>query len=400
LIIDGRDYTSIQSIAIDWLHRNIYFVNTRLQTIDVCRLNGSFCYTLLHQTISDYLPQRIILYPEKGLLFYTAISKSRAQHIVRLGMDGRNFKLFFTIKTTNDIQNVNYLRSLLTIDRINHYLHFYNGLDKIFILNMHGEILHIQYQTIHRFHSFKIFSDKMYKAFANISETNQSEFSINPKYALGTTLLEPGFISDSNRVLQNFYNKSSSFVSDSSLLNSLHNLYYYRYPLHMIDFIIIDSNEKKGIENRCNQCEQLCFPNTINQTEITCGCTQYYNLADDKRSCIPDCPEHFFNCQLSKKCIPFYQYCDGISSCIFNEDENNCQACNNTSSFHCSSSSKCITVADLCNNITDCLLGEDEHDIVCKHFCEWPSLNMCTNKYPNLCWDIEFYCDGQCVSIT
>ncbi|CAF0998634.1 unnamed protein product [Adineta steineri] len=360
LIIDGRDYTSIQSIAIDWLHRNIYFVNTRLQTIDVCRLNGSFCYTLLHQTISDYLPQRIILYPEKGLLFYTAISKSRAQHIVRLGMDGRNFKLFFTIKTTNDIQNVNYLRSLLTIDRINHYLHFYNGLDKIFILNMHGEILHIQYQTIHRFHSFKIFSDKMYKAFANISETNQSEFSINPKYALGTTLLEPGFITDSNRVLQNFYR----------------------------------------IENRCNQCEQLCFPNTINQTEITCGCAQYYNLADDKHSCIPDCPEHFFNCQLSKKCIPFYQYCDGISNCIFNEDENNCQACNNTSSFHCSSSSKCITVADLCNNITDCLLGEDEHDIVCKHFCEWPSLNMCTKKYPNLCSDVEFYCDGKCVSIT
>jgi hypothetical protein len=66
LIIDGRDYTSIQSLAIDWLHRNIYFVNTRLQTIDVCRLNGSFCHILLHQTISDYLPQRIVLYPEKG----------------------------------------------------------------------------------------------------------------------------------------------------------------------------------------------------------------------------------------------------------------------------------------------------------------------------------------------
>lgn len=66
MIIDGRDYTSVQSFAIDWLHRNIYFVNTRLQTIDVCRLNGSFCHILLHQTISDYLPQRIALYPEKG----------------------------------------------------------------------------------------------------------------------------------------------------------------------------------------------------------------------------------------------------------------------------------------------------------------------------------------------
>ena len=50
------------------MHRNIYFVNTRLQTIDVCRLNGSFCQILLHQTVSDYLPQRIILYPEKGYI--------------------------------------------------------------------------------------------------------------------------------------------------------------------------------------------------------------------------------------------------------------------------------------------------------------------------------------------
>ncbi len=91
---------------------------------------------------------------------------------------------------------------------------------------------------------------------------------------------------------------------------------------------------------------------------------------------------HFFNCQLSKKCIPFYQHCDGSLDCVFGEDENNCQvlSCNKTSSFRCSSSSKCITSEDLCNNITDCLLGEDEQDSICGHFCEWPSLNTCISK--------------------
>jgi len=44
-------------------------------------------------------------------------------------------------------------------------------------------------------------------------------------------------------------------------------------------------------ENRCEICEQLCFPNAINQTEITCGCTQYYKLADDGRSCQSNCAE-------------------------------------------------------------------------------------------------------------
>ncbi|CAF4640268.1 unnamed protein product [Rotaria sp. Silwood1] len=207
LVIDGRDYTSIQSLAIDWLHRNIYFVNTRLQSIDVCRLNGSFCYILLHQTISDYLPQRIVLYPEKGLLFYTAIVKSRAHHIVRIGMDGTNLKLLFTLKTINDIDNVNYLRPLLTFDRLAHHLYFYNGLDKIYTLNMHGDILHIQYQAIHRFHSFKIFADKMYKTFLDVDNINRSEFRINPKHAIGTTLLGPGFIFDLNRVVQTFHSK-------------------------------------------------------------------------------------------------------------------------------------------------------------------------------------------------
>jgi len=48
----------------------------------------------------------------------------------------------------------------------------------------------------------------MYKIFADIDGSNESEFRINPKYALGTTLLGPGFIFDIDRVLQNFYSKN------------------------------------------------------------------------------------------------------------------------------------------------------------------------------------------------
>ncbi|CAF4192849.1 unnamed protein product, partial [Rotaria magnacalcarata] len=62
--------------------------------------------------------------------------------------------------------------------------------------------------------------------------------------------------------------------------------------------------------------------------------------------------------------------------------------------------SKCISTADLCNNITDCLLGEDEHDMICAHYCEWPSSNICSKKYSTVCSDEEFHCDGKCVSIT
>ena len=108
--------------------------------------------------------------------------KSRAQHILRLGMDGTNLKLLFTSPIMHDVENANYLRPLLTIDRINHYLYFYNGLDKIYILNMHGDILHTQYQMNDVFHAFKVFGNRVYKAFRN-----ESELRIHPKYALWTT---------------------------------------------------------------------------------------------------------------------------------------------------------------------------------------------------------------------
>ncbi|CAF4191659.1 unnamed protein product, partial [Rotaria sordida] len=62
-----------------------------------------------------------------------------------------NFKFLFILKTMNNIDNVNYLRPLLTIDHITYYLFIYLFIylflififDKIFILNMYGEILHM-----------------------------------------------------------------------------------------------------------------------------------------------------------------------------------------------------------------------------------------------------------------
>lgn len=76
-------------------------------------------------------------------------------------MDGTNLKLLFTVKITTDVDNANYLRPLLAFDRIARHLYFYNGLDKIFTLNMHGEVLNIQHQAKSRFHAFKIFAGRI-----------------------------------------------------------------------------------------------------------------------------------------------------------------------------------------------------------------------------------------------
>ena len=46
----------------------------------------------------------------------------------------------------------------------------------------------------------------------------------------------------------------------------------------------------------------------------------------DRDASAPICfHRHFFHCPSSKKCIPFYQRCDGYRDCLFNEDERDCQ---------------------------------------------------------------------------
>ncbi|CAF0737282.1 unnamed protein product [Didymodactylos carnosus] len=414
LIVNGRDYTSVQSMAVDWLGKNLYFVNTRLQTIDVCKLNGNYCRILLHQIYSDYIPQKILLYPEKGLLFYTAIVKGKSQHIVRMSMDGKNLKLFFTTKTKSDTMNADYLRPLLTIDRKSAYLFYFNGHDQIYTIDMNGHVLSQHYTfnemiTIKPFHAFQIFADKMYQSYYDV-KTKRREFRISLKYALATMLsVNNSKTSELSRMLQRFYQfQLSTFLKPRSYL---YKLYVRHYPLYMIDFIIVHSSQQALIQNNsCSinngNCEQLCLLNAMDQTKVTCACAQYYDLAQDGKSCIPNCPVHFFNCPLSKKCIPFYQQCDGINDCFLGEDETNknCQEklCNtqNGTTISCLNSSKCISYTDLCNNVTSCPSGEDENELICGHYCEWPSLTTCNKKYGSVCSTEEFLCDGKCVDIS
>lgn len=65
-------------------------------------------------------------------------------------------------------------------------------------------ITFLEKNFIDRSHT-RVCLDKMYKALFDPNDGNRSEFRINPKHAIGTTLLGPGFIFDLNRVVQTFH---------------------------------------------------------------------------------------------------------------------------------------------------------------------------------------------------
>jgi len=73
------------------------------------------------------------------------------------------------------------------------------------------------------------------------------------------------------------------------------------------------------------------------------------------------CKDTDFTCQLSERCIPMGQRCDGKYDCVLEEDEQNCPMCK-PSEFACVISEQCIPIGQRCNGVVECADGTDERD--------------------------------------
>ncbi|CAL8127285.1 unnamed protein product [Orchesella dallaii] len=73
-----------EGIAFDWITGNIYFADSNLSHIAVCRNDTNFCSVLIQERIDK--PRDIALHPNEGIMFWTDWGNSPA--IMRAGMDG------------------------------------------------------------------------------------------------------------------------------------------------------------------------------------------------------------------------------------------------------------------------------------------------------------------------
>ncbi|PVD26094.1 hypothetical protein C0Q70_13762 [Pomacea canaliculata] len=78
---------SPEGIAIDYVSRNIFFTDSKLDTLEVSRLDGSFRKTLFNTDMVN--PRAIVLDPSQGVIFWTDWNRNQPQ-IETASMDGTN----------------------------------------------------------------------------------------------------------------------------------------------------------------------------------------------------------------------------------------------------------------------------------------------------------------------
>lgn len=85
--------STTEGLAVDWIGRNLYWIDSNLDQIEVAKLNGSFRRTLIAGNMES--PRAIALDPREGLLFWTDWDDN-SPRIERCSMSGEGRRIIST----------------------------------------------------------------------------------------------------------------------------------------------------------------------------------------------------------------------------------------------------------------------------------------------------------------
>ncbi|XP_021948531.2 low-density lipoprotein receptor-related protein 1 isoform X4 [Folsomia candida] len=328
----------VGSIAVDYIGRNLYWVDETIPAIYVSKINsGAVKKLLVHSNLQH--PRSLVLSPATGIMYWATLASSAAKSdgsIEKAWMDGSHRETI--------VQGLGHPIGL-TIDQENKYLFWLDtskfAVQRLLLSNP------LQTETLFRI-NVTVYGEPTGFAYYN-----------------GTF-----YITILGKLMK--ANISKTIVdADKVELTTISN------DEDIAEFLIFDSDFQRG-KNKCtsNMCEDLClaYPE---RSGSTCACRDGYTLKNDGRTCKVDykykspleCDPGVFKCTNFPKCIPENLICNGRDDCGDNSDEDS-KRCDRSyakqgfctqSSFHCAGSGLCIPLAYVCDGHSNCPQGDDEH---------------------------------------
>ncbi|XP_021094201.1 low-density lipoprotein receptor-related protein 2 isoform X1 [Heterocephalus glaber] len=343
-ILTANRVENVESLAFDWISKNLYWTDASFKTVSVMRLADKSRRAIV-QNLNN--PRAVVVHPIGGYIFFS--DWFRPAKIMRAWADGSH--LVPIVNTTLGWPNglaIDWDASRLywvdaLFDKIEHST--FDGLDR-------RRLDHIEQMT-HPF-GLTVFKEHVYFTDWRLDAIVQ------------VRKLDGGDM----RVIR------------SGISRIMHVKAY-------------DVDLQTGT-NYCSQpthpngdCSHFCFP--VPNFQRVCGCPYGMTLASNHLTCEGDpaheppteqCGSFSFACS-NGRCVPIYYRCDGVDDCHDNSDEHQCGTSNNTCSplaFTCGHGGECIPGPWRCDRHNDCVDGSDEQN--------------CPSQAPSTCPSSYYTCDN------
>lgn len=281
-----RDLQKPEGLAIDWIGRKLYWVDTGKNAISVSNLDGTQQKTIIQGIETEDL-RTLAVYPENGYIFWSDWGDE--PKIERSDLSGGNR---LTILNKDEVK----WPSSIAID---------HTIGRIFWTDMYKR--HICSSDVHGKNKKEIVSEL----------TSPFGVAVFEDYVYWT----------------DFYLKK---LFKTNKFNGRKTISFGSYLSAPMDISVYHPLLQTPVSHPCNTtnggCSHLCFLKSDKTRECACP-DGFLKLGEDKKTCIIPTPNSKstaspatcnYKCHSSSRCITKSQVCDGIFDCPEQDDEREC----------------------------------------------------------------------------
>ncbi|XP_050403401.1 very low-density lipoprotein receptor isoform X2 [Patella vulgata] len=229
-------------IAVDWVHKHLYWTDTGYNKIEVSSLDGKMRRVLINSDLDE--PRAIVVDPKSGYMYWT--DWGNTPKIEKCGLDGTMRK---TIVQTNILWP-----NGITLDYVDQRLYWVDAklhiIDSVDLDGRARRTIHKSQVSIHHPFGITVFEDSLFWTdWKSESVRKMSKFGVGEPVSVVTDLNEP---------------------------MDVHIFHEFRQPA---------SENKCGTDN--GGCEHFCLPSPISKDgpKYRCVCQDNFELSSNEKTC-------------------------------------------------------------------------------------------------------------------